>query len=193
VRLLPTALLALQLATPVAAQDIRPADRDRLAAYDESLGRALAGTLAAGSPQEVDLLTAALAGVPGPLDPEGEWSCRTLKLGGLLPIAAYPSFRCRITALGPGEWRLEKLTGSQRLIGTIQEYPSEALYLGVGFVGDRPAVPYEDLPPDDQTPVEPGQTHAQVGLFQQAGPGQARLLLPQPLLESEFDLLWLTR
>ena len=47
--------------------------------------------------------------------------------------------------------------------------------------------------PDDQTPQEPGQTHAQVGIFEQAGPNQARLLLPAPLLESDFDILWLTR
>ena len=52
---------------------------------------------------------------------------------------------------------------------------------------------YAGLPPDDQSPVEPGQTHAQVGHFEQVSPDHARLMLPDPILESRFDILWLTR
>ena len=188
-------LAALLLALPVTApaQEIRPADRPRLDAFEATLGRTLAGALAGGASQDVDLLTAAMAGAPEPLDPAGDWSCRTFKLGGLRPLIAYGPFRCRITEIGPGTWQIEKTTGSQRLLGTISDQQGGGLYTGVGFVDGGPAVTYEDLPPHDQTPVEPGQTHAQVGLFQQAGPDQARLLLPQPILESELDILWLTR
>ena len=83
-----------------------------------------------------------------------------------------------------------KLSGSQRLQGTID---AAGIYVGVGFVDGGPAASYADLPPDDQAPVEPGQTHAQVGRFEQTGPDRARLLLPSPLFESEFDILVLAR
>lgn len=187
------AALLLALALPATAQEVRPIDLPRLQALDESAGRAFRRAFAGGSPEDTALLAQALAGEPGPLDPRGDWSCRVLKLGGLLPLTAYAPFRCRITAgPAPGTWTLEKLTGSQRLQGTITESEGAALYTGVGYVQGGPAVPYEDLPPD-QTPVEPGQTHAQVGVFEQAGPTQARLLLPVPLFESDLDILWLTR
>ena len=185
-------LAALLLAAPLCAQEVRPADAPRLEAFNAALGRALAQALAGGAPEDVALLTAALAGEPGAPDPAGDWSCRTLKLGGLLPLVAYAPFRCRIEETAPGAWTLEKLSGSQRLRGTIRLEDGRALYTGVGFVEGGPAAAYEDLP-EDQAPVERGQTHAQVGLFEQAGPDQARLLLPRPLLESDFDILWLTR
>ncbi|EPX87510.1 hypothetical protein ruthe_00581 [Rubellimicrobium thermophilum DSM 16684] len=176
-----------------ALQGIRPADRGRLDSADAALGRALAGALAEGAPGDVALLVEAMRGAPGPLDPAGDWSCRVLKLGGLLPLTVYAPFRCRIAPAGEGVWHLEKLSGSQRLSGTIAAADGPALYTGVGFVEGGPATDYAGLPPDDQEPVEPGQTHAQVGFFEQVSPRSARLLLPSPILESRFDILWLTR
>lgn len=187
----PLPALLLLLAAPLAAQEVRPADRPRLEAFDATLGRALSQALAGGAPADVALLTAAMAGSPGALSPEGDWSCRTLKLGGLLPLVAYAPFGCRISEGAPGTWELEKLTGSQRLRGTIRA--EDGLYTGVGFVEGGPSASYADLPGHDQAAQEPGQTHAQVGRFEQAGPDQARLLLPAPLFESDFDILWLSR
>jgi hypothetical protein len=63
----------------------------------------------------------------------------------------------------------------------------------VGYVDAGPATDYAGLPATDQTPVEPGQTVAQVGLFEMTSGARARLLLPSPLLESGFDILSLTR
>ena len=186
------ALALLTLAGPVAAQEIRPADTARLDAYDSHLGAALAEALNGGAAGDVQLLGQAMAGEPGPMAPEGDWSCRTIKMGELSALVVYSPFRCRITAEGDG-WRLEKLTGSQRTAGHIAGGDAPGLYLGVGYVEGGPAVDYAGLPPDDQTPVEPGQTHAQVGRFEQVSPGQARLMLPDPILESRFDILWLTR
>ena len=187
-------LAALLLAAaPLPAQEVRLVDLPRLERFDATLGRALAGAFASGAPEDVRLLAQALSGTPGPLAPEGDWSCRTLKLGGLLPLTAYPPFRCRIAPAGEGAWTLEKLTGSQRLQGTIRVQDGPALYLGTGYVDGGPAQPYDAFPPDEQLAIDPGQTIPQVGLFEQAGPDQARLLLPQPLLESELDILWLTR
>lgn len=186
-------LLALALlAAPATAQEVRPADRPRLEAFDATLGHALLTAFAGASPGDAALLARALAGQPGELRPEGDWSCRTLKLGGLLPLVVYEPFRCRIARTAPGVFAIEKLTGSQRLRGTIFDREGRALYLGVGFVDGGPAASYDQLPPE-QVAVEPGQTHPQVGAFEQAGPNQARLLLPEPFFESRFDILWLTR
>ena len=188
-------LLALTLlAAPAAAQEIRPADIPRFQAFDATTGTALRAAFAGASPADASLLARALSGqATGAIAAEGDWSCRTLKLGGLLPLTVYPPFKCRITQTAPGVWAIEKLTGSQRLSGTIRERNDGAFYAGVGFVEGGPAATYDQLPPDDQTAVEPGQTHAQVGIFEQAGPNHARLLLPAPLFESELDILWLTR
>ncbi|GGL75093.1 DUF4893 domain-containing protein [Wenxinia marina] len=185
--------LALLLAAPATAQDVRPADRERLDGWLGHFGDAVKQAYAGGDPADLDQLRQAMDGEPGPLLPEGDWACRTMKLGEILPITVYTDFRCRITAAGDGTWRLEKLTGSQRTTGTITQTDEGALYLGVGYVAGGPAVDYAGLPPDSQEPVEPGQTHAQVGWFEQTAPDEARLLLPDPILESRFDILWLTR
>lgn len=187
------ALVAPLLTAPALAEAHRLPDIARLEAFDATLGRALKGALAEGTKADIGVLSAALAGRPVPLAPAGDWACRTMKLGGLLALTVYGNFRCRITAQPDGTWRLEKLTGSQRLVGRLTPQEGGALYVGVGFVDGGPAVNYADLPPRDQTPVEPGQTIAQVGVFEQMGPDRARLLLPKPLLESEFDILYLTR
>lgn len=191
--MLRTLLAFALLAAPAAAQDIRPADIPRFQSLDAITGTALRAAFAGGSPRDTALLAQALAGqATGEIAAEGDWSCRTLKLGGLLPLTVYPPFKCRITRTAPGVWALEKLTGSQRLSGTIRERDDGAFYAGVGFVEGGPAATYDQLPPE-QVAVDPGQTHPQVGMFEQAGPNQARLLLPAPLFESELDILWLTR
>jgi hypothetical protein len=192
-RFIALALAAPLLALPALAEAPRLPDIARLEALDATLGRALKGAFAEGPREGLAVLTAALAGAPGPLDPGGDWQCRTLKLGGFLPLVAYGNFACRITPDGAGGWVLEKTTGSQRQMGTLTPQEGGALYTGVGYVSGGPAVRYDALPPDDQTPVEPGQTIAQVGLFEQMSPNRARLLLPLPLLESDFDILYLTR
>jgi hypothetical protein len=186
-------VLVALLGLPLSAQELRPVDRPRIEQFDAILGGALRQALAGATPEEVMVLSGALRGEPGEPDPAGDWSCRTIKLGGLLPISVYPPFRCRITETAPNRWRIEKLTGSQRLDGTLSVQEGGVLYLGTGFVDGGPAQPYEAFPPDSQVAVEPGQTYPQVGLFEQAGPGQARLLLPQPMFESDFDILWLSR
>ena len=188
------ALLLAALALPLEAQTVRPADRERLENFDALFGRALRDALEGGDNMaDREVLIEALASPPVPLDPAGDWQCRTVKMGGILPLTVYGFFRCRITAEGPGVWRLEKLTGSQFTAGLIYDLGDEALYLGTGYVSGGPAMAYADLPPDDQTPVEPGQTTADVGFFEQTGPWTARLLLPDPVLESDFDLLILER
>ncbi|PWJ16231.1 DUF4893 domain-containing protein [Jannaschia seohaensis] len=183
-------LLALMLAAPAYAQTVRPPDAARLEAFHHHLGLALHVALARGTAADRAVLVETLSGAAGPLvGAEGAWACRTLKLGGITDLTVYPNFRCRISR-GSDGLVLIKETGSQRLKGRILE---DGTFLGVGHVGTAPATDYAGLPPLDQTPVEPNQTTADVGRFELLSPDRARLMLPAPLLESRFDLLYLTR
>lgn len=189
------AIVALCLATPLMAQQIRPEDQERMRDFDAIMGRAVKGALAEGAPADVAVLVEALRGAPGTLDPVGDWNCRTLKLGGLLPLVVYGNFRCRIDAHGdaPGQYRLVKVTGSQRTEGIIYNAGGLAIYLGVGHVGEYPANDYASLRPNARGWEDPNQTTLDPGFFEQMGPNRARLLFPDPTLESDFDILYLTR
>ncbi len=186
------ALACLWALPAVAEPMIRPPDEARLDGFEAALGASLRNALAEGAAEDVRTLVSALTGMPGEFPPEGAWSCRTIKLGGAPALTVYGNFRCRIEA-ADGGWRIVKETGSQRLDGRILREDDQWIYLGVGFVDGGPATDYAGLPATDQTPVEPGQTVAQVGIFEMTGPGRARLLLPAPILESGFDILSLTR
>ena len=186
------AVLAL-LATPAAAQDVRPADIERLAYLTEHFGAAMREAMEGGTAADVEALREAMSGpAPGGVDPSGDWDCRTIKIGGISPLVVYTPFRCRITEVEQGLWEIEKITGSQRLSGRIEATQAGLVYTGVGFVGDRPATDYAGLP-DTPEPVEPNQTYAQVGILEMASSDRGRLLLPAPILESRFDVIALTR
>ncbi|QRF66919.1 DUF4893 domain-containing protein [Ponticoccus alexandrii] len=192
------AIAALVLAAPVTAKDtasLRPADEARMAALDAHFGAAMRQALAGGAPQDIAVLAQAMAGSAGPVTGlAGEWRCRTLKLGEISPLVVYGNFDCRITEAGPGRWEMQKLTGSQHTEGAIVAGPEGTLtYYGVGYVEGGPAVDYSALPPDDQTAVEPGQTVAQPGIVEQVSETHTRVLFPDPILESRFDILYLTR
>ena len=192
-RIATAAALTLALALPAGAE-VRDADQPRLEAFDAIFGQALRDALESGSREDVSVLTEALSGAPMPgTVGVGDWRCRTIKMGGLLPLVSYQDFDCRISRdEGSETYTLEKLTGSQRTVGTLTARPQDMLYTGVGYVGTQPATTYGDLP-EDQVPIEPGQTVPQVGYFEQMSETRARLLLPAPLLESNFDILYLTR
>jgi hypothetical protein len=185
---------AIVAAAPAVAETpVRAADLERLLAFDAIFGVALRAALATGSGPDAAVLIDAMRGVPGEIAPEGEWACRTIKLGGEPALTVYGNFRCRITPAADGGWRIVKETGSQLFEGTIYPDDAGAIFLGVAYVRGGPATDYAGLPPRDQTPVEPGQTVAQVGRFEQMGGGRARLLLPAPILESLFDIIYFTR
>jgi len=115
-----------------------------------------------------------------------------LKMGNLLPLVVYGNFRCEITDLGDGRYYLEKQTGSQRTLGIIESQNGQWFYFGVGFVGDTPAMNYSKFPAAQEW-VDPGQTVPAIGQFVQSGANEARIEFPLPLLESRFDILYLTR
>ena len=186
-------LAALMLAAPLAAQDtLRDGDAARLAGFEASAGRAVLRALADGAPDDVAALTRALSGTPGIAFDEtlaGDWTCRTIKLGGAAALIVYSPFRCRITA-GDTGFDLVKLTGSQLTRGTIGLRDGRAIYTGVGYVSEADPPAYADLPADFRSD---GRVQAQVAVFERVSPTRARLMFPAPAVESDFDILELTR
>jgi hypothetical protein len=165
---------------------LTPADRDRLARFDASLAEALGEARAGGSIADRSVLEAVLAGQPLPLgegyDPTGPWRCRTLKLGGGLPLTIYGWFKCRIRDDGAG-WMLEKLTGSQRTQGRFYTLSATRLaYVGAGHVASDAPRAYGADPQEDQ-----------VAYVERRGPNRLLLLFPAPHYESKFDILELER
>lgn len=165
---------------------LTPFDRDRLARFEATFGDAVAEATAGGSKEDVAILNAALAGAPLPLaegfDPTGNWNCRTIKAGGMLPLVVYGWFKCRISDDGAG-WMLEKLTGSQRTTGRVYTLSATRLaYLGAGHVqGEAPRAYGEDAKDN------------QVALVERRAKNRIILLFPAPQYESKLDVLVLER
>lgn len=165
---------------------LTPFDKARLDQFDATSTAALAEARAGGTPEDVAVLDAALAGTPLPLaagyDPTGTWKCRTIKAGGDPQLTVYPWFACRISDDGAG-WRLEKLTGSQRTTGRFYTLSDTRLaYLGAGHVIGEAPRRYGQDPKEDQ-----------VAIAERRGAGRLVLLFPAPQYESKLDILVLER
>lgn len=188
----PVALALLLAAAPAVAQDMRPQEAARLDGFDAAFGRAMREAFSLGARGDLDLVQEAMEGPAIPAlrtSLEGDWSCRTIKLGGVSPLVAYAPFRCRFTADGDG-FLFEKLTGSQLTRGRVSLQDGRMIYLGVGYVADVEPKDYADLPKAD---LGGGQWQADVGIVEQSDGDRARILFPLPELESTFDILYLTR
>lgn len=171
---------------------LRPADEARLDGFDAAFGSAAMQALAGGNAEDVAALTRALSGEPQvafSADLPGDWSCRTIKMGGISPLVVYTPFKCRFTATDRG-FAFEKLTGSQLTKGEITLREGRAVYLGVGYVRGETPPDYADLPEDF---TSGGKVQSDVAVFQRISPDRARLMFPSPAVESDFDILELTR
>lgn len=192
-RIVPALLLALALPAGVAAQEtLRPGDQARLDGYDAAAGDALLRALAEGAPTDVEALTTALSGIPSiAFDPSlaGDWKCRTIKLGGVAGLTVYTPFDCRITLRADG-FDFEKLSGSQRTRGEITMRNGRAVYVGIGFVAGEDPPQYADLPDHF---LSDGTVQTDVAVLERVSDIRARLLFPAPAVESDFDILELTR
>ncbi len=160
-------------------------DTKRLRAWRTAFTDALALAAKAGHQAQLDAggrlfdPDAAIGGVP---IPNGDYRCRTIKLGGqagMLDYVAYPFFRCRIEADGTVQ-KFTKLTGSQRLVGVI--FPDGALrqvLLGTMVLGDEArAFAYGT---DEMRDV--------VAYVEQVEPGRWRLVMPRPHYELQTDIM----
>lgn len=187
-------IMSAILATPVVTDDrvMRGQEQVRLDAYHTTAGRAILRALSAGNLGDVDLLQEVLSGEPLPAFSttlEGEWDCRTLKLGGDIPLVVYAPFECVFAPDGRA-FTFEKTTGSQRTVGRVVLQDRVMIYLGVGYAAEAEPMAYADLPAAD---FGDGTYQPQVGLVEQTGPNTARIMFPAPVTESLFDVLYLTR
>ncbi len=123
-------LAALAVATAAGAdgtysKNMSRADFDRFHDFEAIKNAALANAEQAASVDELDMLDWALAGGPIPLDatfnPDGEWTCQMIKVGGPVPVAVYPPFPCRTAggSINDPWWWLDMPEGPEPLTGTI--------------------------------------------------------------------------
>jgi hypothetical protein len=190
-RRLLTLVFALALSCPALADGeiesiLTPFDSGRLKNFDATVRDALAEARSGGSPEDVKLLNTILGGIPMPIaegfDLTGDWRCRTIKAGGLLPLTVYPWFKCRVSDDGAG-WMLEKLTGSQRTRGRFfVEAGSRLSYVGAGYVAGEKPREYGDDPKENQ-----------VAFVERRAKNLVVLMFPAPQYESKLDLLVLER
>lgn len=182
--------LTLSLAGPARADGaivrlLTAQDRDRLARLDATRSAALADARARGAPADVAVLEGVMSGrllSVRSADLTGDWRCRTLKLGKSAGLVAYGWFRCRIVDDGAG-WRLDKLTGSQRISGRFyDDGETRMIFAGALSFGDEPRAAYG----------RPGARN-QVGVAVRPGPDRLRLEFPEPEFESAFDVMDLER
>jgi hypothetical protein len=192
-RLIALSFMLLTAAAPLFAQTpLRTEDTVRLERYAQTAGNALMTAFAQGAPQDVAALATALSGTPQVAfdqSLQGDWNCRTLKLGGITSLTVYTNFKCRFTIKQDG-FEFEKLSGSQRTKGHISFRDGRAVYVGMGYVADEVAPLYSDLPADF---ASGGRIQTNVAIFERVSDTRARLLFPSPAVESDFDILELTR
>jgi hypothetical protein len=169
----------------IAARTLTASDKTRIADFDATRAKAIAEAKAGGSAADLEILGAVLSGVPQPIlgtDIRGDYRCRTVKLGGSLPLTIYGWFKCRIDEDDLG-YRLVKTAGSQRFTGHfIDDSEKRLLFYGAGHYGDEQPRRYKADADRDM-----------VGYLVKAGPKRYRLELPAPKFESTFDIIELER
>ena len=119
----------------------------------------------------------------------GNWRCRSLKLGGMTPAMVYGWFHCRIWDQG-GSLRFEKITGSQRMAATLTPAGNGYAYRGAASAKGEPLHRYSGdgasvgatRTPDDQD-----------GFLEVLTDGRARIEIPHPIQESDYDVIELRR
>jgi hypothetical protein len=161
---------------------ITAADKARLASFDKVRAEAIAEARKGGSPEDIVTLDAVLAGkdlaFSKGFDFTGEWQCRTVKLGGTLPLTIYGWFKCRVSDDGSG-WKLEKVSGSQRTAGAFYtDSDTRLTYLGALHYGDETPKKYGGDPDRNQ-----------VAYVLRPDENRVRLEFPSPKYESRLDIL----
>ena len=172
-------------------EDASPYDAQRLARIDEARAKGLDEAMS-GSAAELAVIHSTFGAEAVPASPgalKGDWRCRTIKLGGLTPSIVYTWFRCRIGERG-GVLFFEKLSGSQRTSGALYAEGQGFVYLGASYVTGEKPPHYSGTGAAAGAPATPDD---QIGLLSLLADGRARLELPNPVQESDFDVIELKR
>ena len=185
-RVLLSAICALTLASHAGAESdlartLTPTDLRRLAQFQVAREDAIKDARENGESADVKVLDEILSGVEMPVrgvDIRGDYRCRMAKLGRLAHVVIYNWFRCRIDEDDVG-YRLEKLTGSQRLSGHfIEDNETALIFYGADHYADENPLAYNANPERNN-----------VGRLVKVGDKRYRLEFPLPFLESNFDIL----
>lgn len=118
---------------------------------------------------------------PGVSALQGQYTCRIAKLGGLANLVIYRPFTCRIDVLD-GTARINKLTGSQRLSGTLVPIGNGFTYAGALHYEREQPVDYGSDPERDQ-----------VGCLVWLSADELVLEMPAPNFDSVHDIMILKR
>lgn len=181
VALQPVAALACEVPADVTVSD---ADQARMSGFLRSRAQGLGEALVAESTSDRALVSELFSRPDSAFEgiADGDYRCRTIKLGGLLPLTAYGFFACRVSEDGT---RIDKLSGSQRFSGTLHASGDAVFYRGALHYGDEKPMAYGKSDERDQ-----------VGCLYPVPDDEAaryRLELPSPLFESTHDVIELIR
>lgn len=166
-----------------ATEDDRRRLREWRSAFVDALGEARGSGHAAEIAREGALLEPDVA-MAGAALPEGEYRCRTIKLGSQgqdgLDYVAYPWFRCRVAPGADGFIHFTRLGGSQRPVGRLfAEHDRRQIFLGTMQLGDESrALRYGR---DRQRNL--------AGIVERIGESRWRILFPYPHFESTLDVI----
>lgn len=172
------------------AETLTARDLGRLAQFQKVRSDAIKEAREGGDAADVTTLDAILSGEELPIrgvDIRGDYRCRVAKLGSpreakLSVLVIYDWFRCRIGEDDIG-YRIEKLSGSQRLSGHFFDDSKTSLI----FYG---ADHYDDEQPGAYGASAERDT---VGRLVKVGAKRMRLEMPLPEYESLFDILELEK
>jgi hypothetical protein len=177
------AALAHQMAcSPPASLAITEEDRERLTQLLSSRSRGLGEALAAEDAADRAAVGAVFREGFTPVQtvPDGQYRCRTMKLGGISPLVVYSYFDCTIRDEGTV---VEKTSGSQRFTGSLTPAGGGLIYVGALHYGDEEPIRYDQ-----------DAERNQIGCLQQVA-GEAKrfvLELPSPKFESVHDVIEFT-
>ncbi len=157
-------------------------DAKRMAKFDTSRDRGLAEAGQAQSSDDRAILAEIFVGEEKLTQlPDGRYRCRTIKLGGLLPLVIYNYFDCAVRDNGT---TIEKLTGSQRFIGSLTPSGDALFYAGALHYGDEQPMAYGADADRDQVGC----------IVRISGEDEKyRLEMPAPRRESTHDVIELVR
>ncbi|HEX3666623.1 MAG TPA: DUF4893 domain-containing protein [Rhizomicrobium sp.] len=165
-------------------------DTSRLARIDEARAKGLSEAQAG---RDIGLIRSVLDAQVRPASArelEGNWQCRTIRLGGMTPDIVYSWFHCRIGHRGDRLF-FSKLNGTQQLNGLL--YPHETggfVLLGALSAKGEPPHRYSGNGPSAGATATPDDA---VGILQATGRSSARIEFPYPVQESTFDIIQLRR
>jgi len=109
----------------------------------------------------------------------GDYRCRTIKLGGILPAVVYGYFECSISE-GADGLDIVKTTGSQRFSGRLIASGASLAYVGALNYSDEGPMAYQGASERDQVGC----------LWRNATDGETLVLeLPSPQFESFHDVI----